>query len=68
LKKLKGENYFAKLDLRSDYNLIRMKKKKKKKKDEYKTVFQTKYGNYEYLVMPFDLRNVPVKKTIPNYN
>jgi hypothetical protein len=67
LKKLKGENYFAKLDLRSDYNLIRMKKKKKKK-DEYKTFFKTKYGNYEYLVMPFDLRNVPVKKTIPNYN
>ena len=54
IEKVKGARYFTKLDLRSAYNLIRIKEG-----DEYKTAFRIKYGHYEYLVMPFGLKNVP---------
>ena len=43
---------FTKLDLRGAYNLIQMKEG-----EEWKTVFRTHYGHYEYLVMPFRLTN-----------
>ena len=54
LDRVKESKIFTRLDLKSAYNLVRIKKG-----DEYKTAFRTRYSHYEYLVMPFGLRNAP---------
>lgn len=52
LDRLQKARVFTKLDLRNAYNLIWMKEG-----HEYLTAFDTRYGKYEYLVMPFGLSN-----------
>ncbi|MBW0521019.1 hypothetical protein O181_060734 [Austropuccinia psidii MF-1] len=49
-----GATIFPKIDLHGAYNLLRIKEG-----DENSTAFRTRYGSYEYLVMPSGLTNSP---------
>ncbi len=55
LDRLGRAKRFTQLDLTSAYNRMRIKKG-----DEWKTAFRTRYGHFEYQVMPFCLSNAPV--------
>ena len=52
---LQGVIYFSKIDLRSGYHQIRVRGE-----DVPNTNFQTRYGNYEFLVMFVCLTSAPV--------
>jgi hypothetical protein len=52
---LKDEKMFSNIDLKSRYHQVRIKEE-----DISNTIFKTRYGNYEFTVVPFGLSNAPV--------
>ena len=51
---IRGAKWFTKLNITDAYYRLQITKG-----EEWKTAFQTKYGHFEYTVMPFRLMNAP---------
>ena len=54
MEQVQESTWFTKLDLKNGFNLICVKAG-----DEWKTACRTRYGLYEYIIIPFGLTNAP---------
>ena len=54
LNQIREDKYFTKIDLRQYFYQIRIQEGNK-----WKTAFRSRYGLYEFLVIPFALTNAP---------